>query len=261
MANPWNEAGPAVGNSGTQTKEKEDPPGDKDQNKDPVKKEEGQEKGEEKGKEKEQNAGDDSGKKSLATSGPEGEEKKGDKTNSDGKSESGDTQAKPGSDGEKGKASQEVSLKAPKNSLLESGALERIAADAKQQGLTQEQAQGLVERENQAVSRFVTNQRSELERESDRWIAESKKDTEIGQGNLIQTKILTRSALDRFDPTGEVAKLLDSTGLGNNRVTLRFLSSIGKAMKQDSLHGKGGPGGSEPVTFGNALFGKVGKAT
>ena len=258
MANPWNEAGPAAGAGGTQTKEPS--AGEKGQDKDQDKKEEGQEKGE-KGKEKEQTAGDDSGKKSLATSGEEEGGEKGDKKNSDGKSESGDTHAKPGSDGEKGKVSKEISLKAPENSLLESGALERIAADAKQQGLTQEQAQWLVERENQAVSRFVTNQRSELGRETEGWIAESKKDPEVGQGNLIQTKILTKAVLDRFDPTGEVAKLLDSTGLGNNRGTLRFLSNIGKAMKPDSLHGKGGPGGSEPVTFGGALFGKVGKAT
>lgn len=258
MANPFDEAGPAKSGGTTATVEK------------PAETKPANTTGADAGKPaegapaKDTKAGGDQPqpKKSLATLGGE-EPQGGDKTNSDGKSESGDTKAKPGSKtGEGSEASKELSLKAPENSLLEKGALERISAEAKQRGLTQEQAQEIVERENQALTRFVKSQRQDLDRDVERWTKEANEDVNLGGANMKQTQLDTKAALDRFDPNGEVSKWLDDTGFGNHKILLGFLSNIGRAMRSQPLHGRGGgTDGQAPVTLGQALFGKVGKGT
>lgn len=152
----------------------------------------------------------------------------------------------------------EFKLKLAEGSRLSTGDLERIVAEAKAGGLSEEQAQQLLQREDSAVARYVDAQDKELNEERARWRKESESDPEIGGQKIAETNSLARAVLDRFDKSGDVRKLLEETDLGNNVVALRFLREIGIAMRPDTLHSRGsGVNNKKIERSADVLFGSV----
>jgi hypothetical protein len=155
-------------------------------------------------------------------------------------------------------APEKYDLKLPKDSFLAQADLERIAADAKALELTNEQAQALLEREHQAISRFAKNQSESLERQGEVWMKESQADKEIGGEKLPATRIAVRRALDAYGDK-EFEKILEDSGLGNNRHLLKLLAFFGNKMGNDKAEMGGTARGGGPVTLGRALYSKVDK--
>jgi len=127
-------------------------------------------------------------------------------------------------------------LKLPEGSLLDAKASERIAAYAKSQGLSNEQAQALLEREHGAVSLFAEGQKAELTRLGKEWVATATGDKEIGgtDENFKKNVTLARRVIARFSSDGFL-DALDKTGLGNHPELIRTFVRIGKMVGEDKL--------------------------
>lgn len=150
----------------------------------------------------------------------------------------GDTpkpEVKPGEEG-KGEVPANYDLKPPKDSRLSTADIEGIVSYAKEHGLSQKQAEMLVERENAAASRFEAQQLEFLKAQPDVWLEAAKSDPEIGGDKLAENTEFAKRAIERFDgKDGTFAKALNETGLGNHKEILRFMSKVGRAMKDDKL--------------------------
>lgn len=137
-------------------------------------------------------------------------------------------------EGEKKALPEKYELKLPKDSALSPEHVEKLSAYAKEQGLSNEQAQGLLERESQAVSEYAATQMAKMKEVQDSWLETAKNDKEIGGEALKQNAELSKRVLERYS-TPEFRKELNKTGLGNHPELVRVFSRIGKAMSEDQL--------------------------
>lgn len=125
-------------------------------------------------------------------------------------------------------------LKLPEKALLDTTHLEKIASFAKERGLSNEEAQTLVERENGAVSSFQEGLIAKQKALADTWVNAAKTDKEIGGEAFTKNVELAHRAIDRF-ATPELKKELDATGLGNHPELVRMFVRVGKSMSEDQF--------------------------
>lgn len=132
-------------------------------------------------------------------------------------------------------------LKMPKDSALSDAHVENLSLYAKEKGLSNEQAQELLERESKAVSEYSASVYEKQKQMADGWAEQASKDAEIGGEAFKQNAELAKRVVERF-ATDDFRKELSKTGLGNHPELLRIFTRIGKAMAPDTLI----PGGQRP---------------
>lgn len=149
---------------------------------------------------------------------------------------------------EKNKVPTEYKLSKPEKSLLSDEHVARIAAFAKEQGLTNDKAQALLNRESQVVADARTQVGVEADAKlaelQTNWIATAKDDKEIGGANFTQNAELSRRVLATFG-TPEFNAILEDPKqgrFGNHPELVRVFSRIGKAMSEDKLVNPGAQG-------------------
>jgi len=149
---------------------------------------------------------------------------------------------------------QAYALKLPEGSPLEAAQLEKIASYAKEQGLSEEQAQKLVERESAAVSGFVESQKEIVKKQVDAWMADTKSDKEIGGDAFNQNVELAKRVVQKYG-SPSLQQALNETGLGNHPELVRFCLRIGKSMADDQLvlpgAQSGGRKSAEEIFYGS----------
>ncbi len=145
-------------------------------------------------------------------------------------------------------------LTIPKDSLLDPSIVDEISAYAKEKGLSNEAAQGLLERESKAVSSFRESQDSEVKEIRDSWLGEAENDKEIGGDDFKKNAELAKRVIDRFS-TVEFKKTLNETGFGNHPEVIRIFTRIGKLMGEDVL-ARSGVQGSGEKSMEDVLYGK-----
>lgn len=144
-----------------------------------------------------------------------------------------------GTDTTSAQASQKVvpekyDLKLPENSLLTPEAVEKISLYAKEKGLSQEEAQALVERENSAVSSYAERQKQEYAEHAATWVETIKADKEIGGEQFNKSIEMAKRVVDKYaDP--EFKRVLNETGLGNHPELVRTFARIGRQMSEASF--------------------------
>lgn len=126
-------------------------------------------------------------------------------------------------------------LKLPEGSTLDPKALESVSAFAKENGLSQEAAQAVLEREHSLVKGLQKAQTQEWEATKERWLKESMSDKELGGDRLKESVEIASRAIKRFDPTGKMTEMLEKSGFGNHPEVIRFMKRIGEAMAEDRL--------------------------
>lgn len=127
-------------------------------------------------------------------------------------------------------------LKLPENSRLDKAAVDEIAAFAKAQGLSNDAAQEIVNRENKAVSTFAETQLKQVEAKRGEWFNEIKSNPELGGEHFEANAVLAKSVVDRFGD--KVLKdELSRSGLGNHPALFGFTVRLGKAlnMQQEKM--------------------------
>lgn len=118
-------------------------------------------------------------------------------------------------------------LKIPEGSVVDARFVEKIAAVAKAQGLSNEQAQALLNQQSQEIGSYVKEQ-------SDTWKSQALADKEIGGDNLNKNVALASRVISKFGSDSLRAEL-DKTGYGNHPEVIRLLSKIGAAIGEDHL--------------------------
>jgi len=118
----------------------------------------------------------------------------------------------------------------PENFDMNNDTLAEYHTFAKENGLTQEQAQRGVDMVAQMkeaeMNQWVEQQKS--------WVEQAKADTEYGNDKFDESISVAVKARDSFG-TSEFNEMLDSSGLGNHPEMIRFLHRVGKAISEDSV--------------------------
>jgi len=118
---------------------------------------------------------------------------------------------------------------------------------AKENNLTQDQAQAgvnMVTKMREAeVAQWVEQQKA--------WVDQAKTDAEIGGEGFDKNISTAVKARDSFG-TAEFSEMLDSSGLGNHPEMIRFLNRVGKAISEDKVIVSGANAGQK--TRENVLY-------
>lgn len=135
----------------------------------------------------------------------------------------------------------EYKLELGEESRLGESFVEVVTDFAKANGLTNEAAQDLLDWQNDTVEQIFATQKADEEKQVEGWRQEVISDPELGGTNLERVSKQAQSVVKRYG-SDDLVTMLNTSGLGNHKEVLRFLSDIGAAMESDSFHsGKEAP--------------------
>jgi hypothetical protein len=146
-------------------------------------------------------------------------------------------------------------LKLPEGSLLSAEHVTALETQAKNLGLSNVQAQAMIDRESNLLAVHQDRQVAEFKAKSAQWVEDVKTDKELGGAQVKENVELSHRALEKFaDP--EFVKMLDDTGLGNHPGLLKTFHRIAKAMKEDSVIIPRGQGAGAKPLAQDILYGQ-----
>jgi len=132
------------------------------------------------------------------------------------------------------KAPEKYELKMPDGSLLDAGAIERTATYAKERGLSNEDAQAVLERDHATIMSYADAQKAMVSEKLAAWVEDVKADKELGGDNFGKSVELAKRVVERFG-TDAFKKALNESGLGNHPELVRVFVRIGRSMAEDTL--------------------------
>lgn len=145
-------------------------------------------------------------------------------------------------------------LTIPEGSELDDGALEKIQSYAKEKGLSNEQAQELLNREHEAIKSYAEQQSEALKMTNEtEWKQELMKDPEVGGTDFEKNGQLAVRAAEKFFGAG-FAEELKAMNLNHHPRLFKGFVRIGRAMADADLvipEGKG----SAPKSIEERLYG------
>lgn len=193
--------------------------------------------------------GDDKDKDTDTDTDKDTDKGKGDDKDTDGAGDDADADADSG-------APEKYELSLSEDSLLEPSAIEDLSDYAREKGLSNEAAQELLIREENAVHSYQEAQENEADAIRDSWVKECKDDKEVGGDKFVESAELANRVLKRF-ATEEFFDVMKATSFGNHPEVLRFITRIGKMMSEDQLVLPDSQGGGDiPQTDGERFFGE-----
>lgn len=137
-------------------------------------------------------------------------------------------------------------LTLPDESLLDSSIIDEIAAIAKERGLSNEDAQTLLEDRSNTEAKYVESINTALDETHKAWDEEVKNDPDIGGDNYRATGELVFRAGEFLGE--DYVKTMKDTGLGKEITIVRAMRKLGEALGDDKLiqsKAKDGGGGEE----------------
>lgn len=147
-------------------------------------------------------------------------------------------------------------LKLPEKSHLQASDVDKIAVYAKERGLSNDQAQELLNRENEAVGNFITSEQSRLEELTQKeWVSQIRADKEIGGDGYAKNIEMAKRVVSKFADQKLIDEL-ESTGFGNHPELVRMLVRVGKQMSEDSLVLPGARPAKKEVSMEELFYGK-----
>lgn len=162
----------------------------------------------------------------------------GDATEAEASAVTGDNADSDTTEGEAGNGSQDTTSKgyadftAPEGMELDGQAIAAATPLFQELGLTQEQAQKLVDFQSQQVKAASESQVEAFSQLKKDWGDQAKSDTEYGGDKFDENIGVARVALDKFG-TPELSKLMDEFGVGNHPEMIRFMVRVGRTVKED----------------------------
>lgn len=152
----------------------------------------------------------------------------------------------------------EYDLKLPENSALTKEDLDALSKQAKEQGLTKEQAEARLKTENdvavRTMTRFQQQQATTVKTEQAKWVDLIKNDSELGGDKYNQT-VAEASRAFKATASPELQKIIRDSGLGNHPEYVRQMARIGRMMAEDTvIVGRSG-GVSRDKPTAEALYG------
>lgn len=129
----------------------------------------------------------------------------------------------------------------PEGVTVDSALLSEATPLFKELGLTQEQAQKLVDFQAKQVQASSQSQVDAFNQLMNDWQEQSRNDKEFGGDKFDENIAVARSAIDKFG-TPELKQLLEEHGVGNHPEVIRFMVKVGKLTAEDV------PGGTTTPT-------------
>lgn len=138
---------------------------------------------------------------------------------------------------------EDYEFQAPEGGELNKELVDEFKPLAKELGLSQENAQKLVDFQNKAEQKKQENWNN-LQQE---WMDKSQNDQEFGGQAFEENVAVARKALDTFG-NDAFKEFLDFAGAGNHPEVIRFLYRVGKAVDEDKMHkGNASDGPKDPA--------------
>ncbi len=144
-------------------------------------------------------------------------------------------------------APEKYEFSAPEGQELDANALAVFEPIAKELGLSQEQAQKLVD-----IYPQIQQQQAEAwSKQVADWGEQVKADKEIGGDKFNASVGAAQRALDQFG-NPELREYLNASGLGNHPALVRFCAKVGKAMAEDTfvVPSQGGQRSAADILYG-----------
>ncbi|SAL47416.1 hypothetical protein AWB74_02130 [Caballeronia arvi] len=123
-------------------------------------------------------------------------------------------------------------FKVPEGVKLEGEAFDELKAYAKEKGLSQEDAQKLVDLGVKQAREFNSRIADHVKTQTAEWAKQAQTDKEFGGDKLPENLAAAKQALDQFG-SPELKSLLNESGLGNHPEVIRFMVKAGKAISED----------------------------
>ena len=120
----------------------------------------------------------------------------------------------------------------PEGMPLDEALLTEATPLFKELGLTQEQAQKLVDLQAKQVQAGSQSQVGAFNQLMDDWREKSMNDSEFGGDKFDESIAVARSAIDKFG-TPELKQLLEEHGVGNHPEVIRLMVKVGKLTAED----------------------------
>jgi len=144
-------------------------------------------------------------------------------------------------------------FKAPEGVTFDQAQIDAFTPVAKELGLTNEQAQKLVDLQTTHAANAATAQAAQWKSVTDAWAAETKADKDIGGVKFNENVGIASKAIDKFG-TPELRKALDDSGMGNHPAVVRFFVNVGRQISEDTMASGNAGGGGAPKTAAEILF-------
>jgi len=110
--------------------------------------------------------------------------------------------------------------------------LDQTIAQAKEKGLTSDQAQLLLNAKDQGAKEYALREVERIKGEAPKWLEQLKADKEIGGEKLNETVENAKRVVGKYADQ-EFKDFLNSTGVGNHPMVVRLFAKIGKAFGED----------------------------
>lgn len=124
-------------------------------------------------------------------------------------------------------------VKLPDGSFMKPDYVEKLSAFAKEQKLSNEEAQAVMTRENALVGEVVADLQERFKAQTEAWKEDARNDKEIGGDKFAESAELSKRFIDKFAPP-EFAQVLNDHGYGNHPGFLKMIARASKAMADDS---------------------------
>ena len=105
---------------------------------------------------------------------------------------------------------------------------------AKENGLTQKQAQSISDSKVEAAKKAVDSNMKLWEDQNNEWKAAARADKEYGGLKFEENLGVAKKAMQKFGTT-ELLQVVDNYGMGNHPEFIRLLVRVGKAMSEDGM--------------------------
>lgn len=138
-------------------------------------------------------------------------------------------------------------LKLKEGSKLDAKHLEKISAFAKAKGLSNEDAQALLDHDEENFSEISATQEEEVKKVKESWLPASQNDKEIGGESFKANVEIAKRVVSRYG-SDEFKSFLETTGFGNHPEVIRVFLRLGKAMTEDQLVVSSTPVGKKKST-------------
>lgn len=166
--------------------------------------------------------------------------------------EAADKAAAEGKDKPAGAPEKYEDFKLPEGAKVDEAVMGEFATVAKELGLSQEQAQKLVDINARAQQVNFDRLQSAVDAQAEKWGVDSKADKEFGGDKFDENLAVAKRALEQFG-TPELKSLLEQSKLGNHPEVLRFFFRAGKAISEDGFV-PGKPGNSSGKSIAQQMY-------
>lgn len=145
-------------------------------------------------------------------------------------------------------------LKLPQGSDLTTDYVEKVASFAKERGLSNEQAQAVLDREIEARASVVEGQKQAIEQSNQKWFQALQSDSEIGGANLEQNgELAHRAAAHWFGE--EFVNVIKQSKLNHYPALFKGLVRLGREMSDDQLVNPHAQQGGKKLSRAEILYG------